>query len=48
MEKAIKEGVTKPYYSTWKKVLKYNGETVEVTYTYVDGIRRISDAWVVK
>lgn len=31
MNKALKEGVTESYCTVWKKVLKYKGETIEVT-----------------
>ncbi|MBS5935319.1 MAG: hypothetical protein KIC94_20905 [Clostridiales bacterium] len=40
------KGKEEPYGSALQKILKYGQEIVVVTYKYVDGILRLSDAWV--
>lgn len=40
------KGKEEPYKTVYKKVLEIGGEIVEVTYTIIDGVVRISDAWV--
>ena len=46
INEVIQRGRTEEYGSAFKKVMEYGGKIVEVTYQYVDGILRVSDAWV--
>lgn len=47
MSYVMKKGVSSAYGSAMKKTVVVGRYTVDVTYKVVDGIIRISDAWVV-
>ena len=42
----LKYGQNEPYKGVRSKAFEIGGEIIQVTYKYVDGILRISDAWV--
>lgn len=45
----MKNGIETPYKTVNSKVLEINGELVQVVYTILEnGIKNISDAWVIK
>jgi len=46
MKKVLLEGEEMPYKGVLKRVLKYKGFIIEVTYTIIDGNIRISNGWI--
>jgi hypothetical protein len=47
IEEVMETGKTEPYKKEGtSKIKEINGVTVEVTYTFVEGINKIGNAWV--
>lgn len=46
IQNVIQNGTQEPYYNAFKNVLIIDGHTVEVTYTIIDGVYKISNAWI--